>query len=101
MLSNVLHVLSFRFNLISVSSLLHHDHHSAHFYSDHCYIQELTRGLMIGRGSLLHNLYILDQPFATPSLNFCGSFKVDGSLSHQSLGHPYSAKLQHSLMQYP
>ncbi|XP_033146632.1 uncharacterized protein LOC103863505 isoform X2 [Brassica rapa] len=56
---------------------------------------EHTQGLMIGRGSVIHNLYILDQQMLSPSLNFCGSLKVDGSLWHQRLGHPSSAKLQH------
>ena len=94
-LLNVLHVPSFRFNLISVSSLLQQHRHSAHFCFDSCHIHEHTQGLMIGRGSVIHNLYILDQHMLSSSLNFCGSLKVDGSLWHQRLGHPSSAKLQH------
>ena len=95
-LHDVLHVPSFRFNLLSVSSLLHRDHHSAHFFFDSCFIQEHTQDLMIGRGSMMHNLYILDRDIASSSnLRFCGSLKVDGYLWHQRLGHPSSAKLQH------
>ena len=95
-LHDVLHVPSLRFNLLSVSSLLHRDHHSAHFLFDSCYIQEHTQDSMIGRGSLIHNLYILDTQLAfSSSLRFCGSLKLDGSLWHQCLGHPSSAKLQH------
>ncbi|CAA7044889.1 unnamed protein product [Microthlaspi erraticum] len=91
-LHNVLHVPSFRFNLISVSSLLKDSNSSNHFYSNHCLIQESTQGLMIGRGTLIQNLYIL-QP--STSSNFCGSLLVDGALWHQRLGHPSFAKLQH------
>jgi len=55
-LHNVLYVSTFKFNLLSVSSLLNHYNCSAHFYPDSCYIQDHTRGLMIGRGILLHSL---------------------------------------------
>ena len=103
-LHDVLHVPSFKFNLISVSSLLKHNQGSAHFFPDFCYIQESIQGLMIGRGLLLHNLYIL-QPHtsspssslpsvATPSSHFSGSLKVDGNLWHQRVGHPSSDKLK-------
>lgn len=51
-LNDVLHVPSFKFNLISVSSLLKSNHCSAHFYIDSCIIQEFTQGLTIGRGNL-------------------------------------------------
>lgn len=65
---------------------------SAHFYLDHCLIQESTWGLTIGRGNLFSNLYILDASFTT--LNICGSLSVDGHLWHQRLGHPSALKLQ-------
>ncbi|CAA7023553.1 unnamed protein product [Microthlaspi erraticum] len=53
-----------------------------------------TQGLMIGRGTLINNLYILQVP-ADPSSNFCGSLHDDALLWHQRLGHPSQAKLQH------
>lgn len=59
-LHNVLHVPDFHFNLISVSSLLRTLFCSAHFFADVCLLQELSQGLMIGRGNLFHNLYILE-----------------------------------------
>lgn len=93
-LHNVLHVPSFKFNLISVSSLLKSSHCSAHFYPDFCYIQECIHGLMIGRGTLLHNLYILQPDITSASLQFIGSLTVDGTLWHQRLGHPSSDKLK-------
>ncbi|KAG7544005.1 Zinc finger CCHC-type [Arabidopsis thaliana x Arabidopsis arenosa] len=100
-LHDVLHVPSFKFNLISVSSLLKHNQLSAHFYPDFCFIQESIQGLMIGRGVLLHNLYILQldassstQHLSPASSHFSGSLAVDGHLWHQRLGHPSSDKLK-------
>ncbi|XP_010518645.1 PREDICTED: uncharacterized protein LOC104793922 [Camelina sativa] len=58
-LHDVLHVPYFKFNLISVSSLLKASSCSAHFFPNSCFIQEFIHGLMIGKGILLHNLYIL------------------------------------------
>ncbi|KAG7547513.1 Retrotransposon gag domain [Arabidopsis suecica] len=76
-LTDVLHVPSFKFNLIS----------------------ECIQGLMIGRGVLLHNLYILQleqsSPASSPASHFSGSLKVDGHLWHQRLGYPSSDKLKH------
>ncbi|KAG7594818.1 Reverse transcriptase RNA-dependent DNA polymerase [Arabidopsis thaliana x Arabidopsis arenosa] len=62
---------------------------------------ELSRGLMIGRGKLFNNLYILDieKPSLSASLPaacspFSGSVLADGILWHQRLGHPSTAALQ-------
>lgn len=49
---------------------------------------------MIGRGILLHNLYIF-QPDSSPLISyFSGSLPVDGILWHQRLGYLSSDKLQ-------
>jgi len=100
-LHDVLHVPSFKFNLISVSSLLRHDNASAHFFPNFCYIQESIQDLMIGKGVLLHNLYILELDSSHPATHsslsaphFSGSLMVDGHLWHQRLGHPSSDKLK-------
>ncbi|XP_010496117.1 PREDICTED: uncharacterized protein LOC104773234 [Camelina sativa] len=67
-------------------------------------VTEFIQGLMIGKGILLHNLYILqlDSPaphtsssLASSSSHFFGSLTVDGDLWHTRLGHPSSDKLQH------
>lgn len=55
-LHNFLHVTSFKFNLIYVSSLLQSTNCSAHFYADSCFIQECSQ---VERGTFLHNLYNL------------------------------------------
>lgn len=88
-LHNVLHVPSFRFNLISVCSLLRDNNLSAH-----CELQESTRDSMIGRGILLHNLYILENVDTSASLAFCGSLQADVHIWHQRLRHLSSSKLK-------
>ncbi|CAA7054271.1 unnamed protein product [Microthlaspi erraticum] len=67
-------------------------HRLSFFLQFQSIVKESTQGLMIGRGTLIQNLYIL-QP--STSSNFCGSLLVDGALWHQRLGHPSFAKLQH------
>ncbi|KAG7554761.1 Retrotransposon gag domain [Arabidopsis suecica] len=59
---------------------------------------EFIQGLTIGRGTLMHNLYILQLDVPTPSsslqtMHFSGSLMVDGDLWHKRLGHPSTAKL--------
>ena len=91
-LYDVLLVPDFQFNLISVSSLIRSLVCAAHFFPNGCLIQELSRGLMIGKGSLYNNLYILDSPCAVSNkIVFCGSISTDSSVWHQRLGHPSSS----------
>ena len=103
-LSNVLNVPDFRFNMISVSCLVGSLSCAAHFYPNGCFIQELSRGLMIGRGELHHNLYILAKPTLSTSTHivpFCGSVLPDDRLWHTRLGHPSSAILQRLISRIP
>ena len=93
-LHNVLHVQSFKFNLMSVSSLLQNRDLSTHVYYDSCFIQDHIRDLTIGKGSLLHGLYILEPQLHAKTNSLCGSL-VDGTLWHQRLGHPSFTKLHH------
>ncbi|KAG7573562.1 GAG-pre-integrase domain [Arabidopsis suecica] len=67
----------------------------------HDVLHESIQGLMIGRGFLLHNLYILkldassSHNLSSPAHQyFSGSLAVDGHLWHQRLGHPSSDKLK-------
>ena len=68
-LQNVLHVDSFKFNLLSVSSLLQNRDLCTHVYYDSWFIQDHIRDLTIGKGLLMHGLYILEP---LPQLRFEG-----------------------------
>ncbi|XP_010480762.1 PREDICTED: uncharacterized protein LOC104759554 [Camelina sativa] len=78
-LYDVLHVHDFHFNLIS----------------------GFSQDSMIGRGHLMHHLYILDLqslsslkiPESSSSEFFCGSLSSDATLWHHRLGHPSSAQV--------
>ncbi|CAA7043466.1 unnamed protein product [Microthlaspi erraticum] len=59
-LHEVLYIPEFKFNLISVSVLTKSLHSMVSFTSENWFIQDLTRELMIGQGSQVGNLYILD-----------------------------------------
>ncbi|XP_013614954.1 PREDICTED: uncharacterized protein LOC106321187, partial [Brassica oleracea var. oleracea] len=70
---------------------------SAHFFPAYCYLQDVSQGLMIGKGDVVNNLYILNKHAvceSSPSDVFCGSLSVDGSTWHQRLGHPSATKLK-------
>ena len=103
-LHDVLHVPDFHFNLISVSILLRTLACSAHFFPDICLLQELSQGLMIGRGNLIHNLYVLETPSLStlsPTTLFCGSPMIDKHVWHLRLGHPSSGVFQKLLQDLP
>ena len=102
-LYDVLLVPDFHFNLISVSSLIKTLSCAAHFFPNGCLIQELSRGLMIGKGSLYNNLYVLDTSYRLSSGSdvFCGSVSADSVLWHQRLGHPSTIVLQKLSSQLP
>ena len=94
-LHNVLHVSSFQFNLISINTLIRDTKCSARFYPEYCLLQESIQGLMIGRGTLTRNLYILDTTVDLATVNLFGTLQVDGHLWHQRLGHTSLNKLHH------
>ena len=66
-LNNVLFVPLFAFNLLSVSALTHTHNCCINFLSNSCSIQDLNRGLTIGKGRRERNLYFLD--LGTPNCN--------------------------------
>ncbi|KAL0846098.1 hypothetical protein Bca101_019344 [Brassica carinata] len=90
-LQNVLYIPSFRLNLISISSLTTDLGSRIIFDPECCLIQDLSKGLMIGRGRRIANLYILDgedsvfEDIASPS--FVANSVIDASVWHRRLGH--------------
>ena len=93
LLQNVLFAPSFRFNLLSVSTV--------QFLHDSCFIQDLSQGIMIGMGS--NNLYYLSLGFASNCNLSCNTFTATTNatnaspsiheLWHYRLGHLSFVKL--------
>jgi hypothetical protein len=104
-LTNVLCVPSFHFNLISVSKLLHSSFRCRIFLSNYCFIQAFTPWRMIGLGEIHNGIYILQTPVVEhttilPSLfhsvnNVAASVSTPTSMQiwHCRLGHPSLEKL--------
>ncbi|KAG8649661.1 hypothetical protein MANES_08G119311v8 [Manihot esculenta] len=59
-LSSVLHVPHFPVNLLSVSAITNALNCKIEFFPDHCVIQDLRTGKMIGNGRLHDGLYMLE-----------------------------------------
>ena len=98
-LFDVLLVPDFKFNLISVSCLVKTLGCAAHFFYHGCFIHELSRSLMIGKGNLHHNLYILSTESSSTSTHLsssslAASILVEEHIWHQRLRHPSSIVLQ-------
>lgn len=97
-LKNVLYLPDFRLNLLSVSQLTKELGYRVVFDPDACMIQDPIKGLMIGKGEQISNLYVMDtvdmegsatlqQPFA-----LCANVVIDAHLWHNRLGHPSMLK---------
>ena len=101
----MLYIPEFKFNLISVSVLTKFLKTKVSFTSDECFVQELTKELMIGRGSQVGNLYVLDfnennhtvslkgTTSMCPEFSVCSSVVVDSVTWHKRLGHPAYSKI--------
>lgn len=85
-LKNVLHIPSFRFNIISVRRLLQDDCHKLMFFSGQCVIQD-THGRKIGIAKEENGLYILMQSIQSAVHNNRAIHCNNGDLWHQRLGH--------------
>lgn len=83
-LNNVLFIPEFRLNLLSISSLTSDIGSRVIFDPSSCTIQDPIRGLTIGQGRRLGNLYVLDTTAPQVSVNAV----VDHGVWHRRLGHP-------------
>jgi len=98
-LHNVLFIPEFKFNLLSVSVLTKTLQSKVSFTSDECMIQALTKELMLGKGSQVGNLYILNldkslvDVSSFPGKSVCSSVKNESEMWHKRLGHPSFAKI--------
>ena len=87
-LTDVLYVPNFKYNLVSVSSLTKNTSVSVNFTSETFSIQDNLNKRMIGRGSIINDLYIFD---ATP--NSYPTFSVSAETWHSRLGHLSNKRL--------
>ncbi|KAG7574150.1 Integrase catalytic core [Arabidopsis suecica] len=91
-LNNVLYIPDFRLNLLSISQLTKDLGYRVTFDEDSCIIQDHIKGLMIGKGEQISNLYVLDVHSIKDSKDqkrtFSTNIVVDSSLWHSRLGHP-------------
>uniref|UniRef100_A0A1J3EFZ9 Retrovirus-related Pol polyprotein from transposon TNT 1-94 n=1 Tax=Noccaea caerulescens TaxID=107243 RepID=A0A1J3EFZ9_NOCCA len=98
-LNNVLYIPDFRLNLLSVSQLTKDLGYRVIFDPDSCMIQDHTKGLMIGQGEQVSNLYVLDAECIDESVlsliqsTFSSNVVLDSTLWHNRLGHPSITKL--------
>jgi len=100
-LHNVLHIPEFKFNLLSVSVVTKSLNSKVNFTSDACYIQALTQELMIGNGSQVANLYVLNvdkslchvSESSLQGLSVYASVHVEPDMWHKRLGHPSLNKI--------
>lgn len=96
-LKNVLYIPEFRLNLLSISALPTDLGSWIIFDSECCLIHDLSKGLMIGRGRWIANLYVLkgeDSVYEdTASLSFVTNSVIDASFWHHRLGHTSFTRL--------
>ncbi|KAK0597011.1 hypothetical protein LWI29_020955 [Acer saccharum] len=93
-LTKVLYVPDFKYNLLSISALLQSASCSLKFYDDHCYIQDISQDSLIGMGKKIGNLYYLQLPDKNPhAYSVCIDTPItDITLWHYRLGHPSCIK---------
>lgn len=94
---DVLFVPEFKLNLISVTSLTHAKTISMKFYHDFASIKHIQTKLMIGKGKVQVELYVLQEDFFTifPSaMTIRDNVVVSCHKWHQCFGHPSTNKLK-------
>lgn len=84
-LTNVLHIPSFKYNLLSVHHLTKNNHCAVIFFPTFCLLQDLTSKKMIGAGEERNDIcyFKTENPIALNATN-----ESDHTLWHQRLGHP-------------
>ncbi|KAL0437836.1 UNVERIFIED_CONTAM: hypothetical protein Sradi_0491500 [Sesamum radiatum] len=99
-LTNVLYVLRFTYNLLSVQKLCQHSHVSFIFLSSHCLVKDLKSSKIIGVGRQLGSLYIIDK--ASFDSSFVQHYVVNMSPTHScSLSVTEIATLWHKQLGQP
>jgi len=94
LLTNVLCVSLFTFNLVYASKLLKNIHCCLIFIHKFCFVQNLTSWETIGVGEEKHGLFYLVQPDSVSSVSSAFSISnVSEDIWHYRLGHLSSSRL--------
>ena len=97
-LTDVLCVPSFTFNLISINKLNKSQYCCLIFLGSFCFIQDLALWSIIGLGREQNGLYVLDNKYqdlsSTLAFTYCNSVATHSDFWHSRLGHPSSGKLE-------
>lgn len=97
-LDSIFHVPSFSYNLLSVTTLTSSSNCSVSFTHDHCVIQDASKGMSIGMGRRIGNLYVLEPAQSSVSLSSSSlpsvSSVINSDIWHCRLGHLGSEKLK-------
>lgn len=90
-LTEVLNVPDFSYNLLSVSTLIKHSSHSVNFCGASCLIQDKSGLRTIGKVDLVNGLYLLNVPMQQEAtvLSCTSTFET----WHQRMGHPSYERL--------
>lgn len=99
-LQDVFYIPSFKFNLLSISQLTKQLNCEVIFSVSHCIFQDHVSKQMIGRGSLQHGLYFLDDASHLNSV-FLVSPANKFDLWHSRLGHPCISRFQFLVKKFP
>ncbi|KAL0299191.1 UNVERIFIED_CONTAM: Retrovirus-related Pol polyprotein from transposon RE1 [Sesamum radiatum] len=104
-LTDVLYIPNFKYNLLSVPKLCSHSSIEVKFYSSYCVLQDLVTKRIIAIGKLFQNLYVLDKSSFSPSTiasftaahnkSCINSVSCNNVLWHRRLGHPSFNVLKH------
>ncbi|KAJ0085512.1 hypothetical protein Patl1_07285 [Pistacia atlantica] len=99
-LTNVFHIPSFKFNLLSISQLTNSTNCDVFFSSSKCIFQDGATKKKIGRGSARNGLFYLDADLvfnSAFSFKHCNKF----NLWHSRLGHPSRSRFDFIVKNFP
>lgn len=88
-IGNVLHIPSFKINLLSASQLTKSLNYLITFYPTHCVLYDLVSRTIIGQGEEKRGLYLL-QPITILPIHACLNISICDTW-HKWFGHPSSS----------
>lgn len=82
LLVDVLHILGFTHNLLSVAQLIHDFGIKCIFYKDHCVFQKDHSDHLLGVGRMVGNLYVIHSTIENYYVNFFNPKKMTIGVTH-------------------